>query len=563
MASPYTLSAETYLEAAKEKEGEEKQDALLFAAGRLIQDGEWKKGLAVLSQTHPVSLEQVDIKRILQAKTDLMRDRSQFAIKKLAMLHKREKLPLYYQIQYHQMLARAYEQNAKPSESVTERIKLEGLLPDKASRQNNRRELWLTLNQLPEAELNTLVMEASDDQELQGWLRLALVPRSDKGGSHSMLDKVQSWQEEFPQHPAMAILPQSLSQIASTMHSRPRQVALLLPLSGPFSGPGHAVKDGFLAAQKQKQQHLDVRLYDTASASAAKLYDKSIEDGADYVIGPLTKNDVAEVARLQHPVPTLLLNELNIALSDNAYYFGLSPSGEARQVAAKARENGNTRALIIAPSTDWGKDVSGSFAEQWQRNGGAVVDSLYYQSHEDMAQALGNFLHISQSQNREKELKQLLGKKMQTRLRRRQDFDMIFLLAYPKKARQIMPLLKYYYAGDVPVYATSSVYAGDVDTIKNRDLDGIIFCDMPWVFKHQVAGSSAWPEQLNSYNRLYAMGMDSYLLSTQLNQLKLFPAMGASDNSGILFMNSPQEIARLLEWGKFKQGLAVPVSKTV
>ncbi len=52
---------------------------------------------------------------------------------------------------------------------------------------------------------------------------------------------------------------------------------------------------------------------------------------------------------------------------------------------------------------------------------------------------------------------------------------MVFLLSYPSKARQIMPLLKYYYAGDVPVYATSSVYTGGVNVMKDRDLNGIIF----------------------------------------------------------------------------------------
>ena len=136
---------------------------------------------------------------------------------------------------------------------------------------------------------------------------------------------------------------------------------------------------------------------------------------------------------------------------------------------------------------------------------------------------------------------------------------MIFLLSYPSMARQIMPLLNYYYADDVPVYATSSVYAGSENSMKDRDLDGIIFCDMPWVFRHQM-GSRNWPEQFNSYNRLYALGLDSYALSNQLNQLLLFPALGVSDNSGVLYLSEHQKIARILVFGQFKQGLAQRIS---
>ena len=78
---------------------------------------------------------------------------------------------------------------------------------------------------------------------------------------------------------------------------------------------------------------------------------------------------------------------------------------------------------------------------------------------------------------------------------------------------------------------------------------------MPWVFNHQM-GSRNWPEQFNSYNRLYALGMDSYSLSRQLNQLLLFPALGVSDQSGVLYLNPNQHIARILVFGQFRQGLA-------
>ncbi len=53
----------------------------------------------------------------------------------------------------------------------------------------------------------------------------------------------------------------------------------------------------------------------------------------------------------------------------------------------------------------------------------------------------------------------------------------------------------------------------------------LFFCDMSWVFTHQM-GHKNWPEQFNSYNRLYALGRDSHLLTTRLNQLLLFFSNG-------------------------------------
>jgi len=562
LASPYTMPASTYLDWAHQQEGNERQDNLIKAAGRMIHEGHWRKGLTILSQVKPRTLQQRNEKNILIAKTNLIRERPNTAIRQLASIQHIEQSPLYYQIQYHEMLAEAYQSSGKEMESVDERIKLERLLPDQASQENNQRSLWLSLMQLPIAELNTLAAESEAYSERKGWMELALIPHQNSYNASAMINRVQQWIEAFPDHPARRILPSSIHSIAEKMHNKPNQIAVLLPLSGSLAGPGKAIKEGFMSAHQSNGNEFQIRYYDTAEIPVDHLYQKALDDGADYVIGPLRKNNVSIIAGIYHPVPTLLLNDPDVAVKDNAYVLSLSPSSEARQVAAKARQNGNTKALVIAPSGSWGEEVTNAFMQQWNLNGGQVVDSLFYQQNDKMNQAIRNLLHVNQSIEREKRLKKVLGNKLQATPRRRQDFDMIFLLAYPSKARQIMPLLKYYFAGDVPVYATSAVYGGSVNTIKDRDLNGIIFCDMPWVFTHQTKNSN-WPEQYNSYNRLFALGMDSYALTSQLNELLLFPTMGASDQSGILYFKEPQRIGRILKWGQFRDGMATPIEQIV
>ncbi len=561
LVSPYTMPATAYLALAKNQAGSERQSLMMMAAGRLIDDGRWREGQAILSETSDLPADLTNEKRLLLAKIDLMREQPRVAIAKLAAVQAIGDLPIYYQVQFHEMLALAYQSVDNASESVSERAKLEHLLPDDTSKSNNRRALWLTLTKLPLAELNMLAAEATDNTELAGWMQLALISRKNDANAQQLLAQIEQWQANYPQHPAAHILPSPIISASPKLFAPPKHMALLLPLTGPLAGPGSAIKDGFMAGLQASHASAaaSVRLYNTDSANEEALYQQAVADGADYIVGPLSKADVAIVAPMSHPVPTLLLNDVDVRPSEHAYQFGLSPSNEARQVATKARKRGLTRALIIAPAGGWGDEVVAAFANQWRANGGRVVDTLHYQAQDDMNATLRDFLRISDSEAREKQLKQLLGQNVESIPSRRQDFDVIFLLAYPSKARQIMPMLKYYFVGDVPVYATSAVYAGGANAMKDKDLDGIIFCDMPWVFAHHM-GTKNWPEQFNSYNRLYALGMDSYTLSTQLNQLLLFPAMGVSDKSGVLYLNSSQQVARILAWGQFKQGLARQLS---
>jgi len=553
ITSPYTMPARAYLALANKQEGSEQHTLLLMAAGRFIQDGEWQQSRAILAQINPLSVETSDEKKILLAKISLMRAEPRSVMANLASVQAVNQLPTYYQAQYHDLLAQTYQSSGNLADSVAERIKLEHLLPDNVSRSNNRRTLWLSLTNLPIEELDTLILESPKGSVLQGWMKLANLSRKYNNQPNMMLTQLEQWQYEYPHHPGITLLPESLEDMRSRLYPPPKKIALLLPLTGILAGPGLAIKEGFLAAYEASgaSQWTKIKFYDTNIMAVATLYEQACAEGAEYIVGPLTKADVSTVATLPHPVPTLLLNDVHSPLSTNAYQFGLSPTLEARQVAARARKNGLSRALIITPSGAWGDDVSQAFADQWTASAGQVVDTLHYQPEGNLNQNIRGLLHIDASEIRGRQIKQLLGRNIEATARRRQDFDMIFLVAYPSSARQIKPLLNYYYAGDVPIYATSSVYSGSINTMKDRDLNGIIFSDIPWVFTHNLGGQT-WPEQLNSYNRLYAMGMDSFALSIGLNQLLLFPAINSHD--GILYLGPNHQISRILTFGQFKQG---------
>lgn len=549
------MPADAYLALARNQTGKEKQALEILAAGQLIADGNWRQSANILAQMKPLTDDLSKEKFLLLAKIDLMREKPSSAIAQLAKIHHVTSLSTYYQIQYHEMLAFAYFITNQFIESVHERMKLEKILPDDLSKTNNRLALWMALTNLSEAEVNIMAAETPDDLVLNGWIQLANISQKEYKDPQVMLSDVQSWQNNFPNHPANYILLKSQSNLTNYLFAPPKKIALLLPLTGALSGPGNAVKDGFIAAMEasSNRYNINVQTYDSNFEDIKSIYNQAIEDGANYIVGPLSKTHVAEIAKLKHPVPTLLLNDTNIKPQPNAYQFGLSPTNEARQVAIKMHRHAKHHVLVIAPNGNWGKDIVDAFSRQFRTDGGQVVETFYFGSDDDLTTSIRELLHVSANDaHRKKTTKK--DDKIDEPLRR-EDFDAIFLVAYPSKARQIVPLLRYYYAGDIPVYATSNVYSGSTNIMKDRDLNNVIFCDMPWVFTHQVKNQN-WPEQFNSYNRLYAIGMDAYALSTQLNKLLLFPAVGINNKSGIIYLNRGQEISRILVFGKFQNGVA-------
>lgn len=530
IASPFNLPKEAYLGLAKRQTGDEKSSLLIMAAGRAIDDGDLKEAatlLAELPQLPPVLSQQ---KFILQAKIKSILHEPKEAIRLLASVHDIQGLSLFYQVQYHEILAVAYDETKNFPEAIGEHIILDTLLKAEDEKIRNRRVLWLTLNHLPEAELNTMIAERGDLPELQGWLKLVKIAQTQGLKRQALLDKIYTWQEEYPHHPANSMLSKNIMSGKNNLYKQSEQVALLLPMTGALAGPGNAVYDGFMAEIINK--NITVKTYDTATSSATSLYAKALADGADFIIGPLSKADVTAVASLSHPAPTLLLNETEKRKDNDTYFLTLSPVHEAKLVAMKARKDGYKYALIIAPNTHWGDEVMLAFQRQWQAHGGQVANVLRYDKNTDLKSAINNLLHSTG-----------------------ENFDMVFLLAYPSKAREIMPLLKYYDLEKAQVFATSSVYAGSIDATQDRDLDGIIFCDMAYVFTHNLPNKH-WPEQLNSYSRLYALGLDSAILVENINKLLLFPAMGVNNQGELLYLTHDQQVVRMLTWGTFRHGKA-------
>jgi outer membrane PBP1 activator LpoA protein len=544
--SPFQMSAETYLSKAAESPIGLKQDYQLMAVGRYLHDGMLNNAKQLLDSIQPQNEQHQAKKTILTAKLYLLEHDAATTIQTLASVRNLSSLDVYYQAEYHELLALAYQMQNQISEAAAQRMKLDSLLKNPQAQLNNRQSMWMLLQEMPAPELNIQLMESTPGSIWQGWLKLAQIMRLQE------FDKQWAqWEQAFPNHPANSIVQKPTRWTVGTpvQLKNPNRIALLLPLSGAFSGPGMAVKEGFMAAANQNGQSANVVIYDSAKGGAVSQYQRAVDDGSEVIVGPLVKPDAMAVASQAGTVPTLLLNDVSRSLPSNTFAFGYSPKDEAAQIAQIFHNKGYHQVMMITPSSEWGREVSGAFLQAARAQQVNVVTTVEYAQGQNLSSSIRQALAYEEYKKRNAKGKDEL------QVNRRKDIDAIFIVAYPSMARQIVPLLKYYYAGDIPMYATSAAYDAYDNPNQDKDLDGLQFTDIPWVFSHQV-GHRNWPEPWNTYSRLYALGYDSFYLTKQWQHLQSMPRSGMSRETGVLYVMSNGHIRRELSTGQIRKGTA-------
>ncbi len=497
----------------------------------------------------------------LSAELYMARNNPKSALKALQhpSLQHLSELPVEQQIRTQLVSARALEANGQTLNAVRERVFIAPLLSDEAAKANHEA-IWSLVASLPQSQLS-----ASGDSDLDGWLSLALTSKN-AGTPDQQLAAIDAWKNQHPQHPAAQKLPEPLSMLKELAGQPLQKIALLLPQEGQLATVARTLRDGFLAAHYQAQQAgqnpPEVQLYDSSRLSSLDdFYRQAQADGVQLVVGPLEKPLVKQLSEQpQLPLTTLALNysDSNGEGPAQLFQFGLAAEDEAREVARRAWADGMRSAVALVPRGNWGNRVLAAFQQSWQKAGGSLIAAEHVDQPVELAQQIADLLQLHQSETRAKRLQNTLGTQLTSLPARRQDIDFIFLAATPQQAQQIKPTLAFQYAGDLPVYATSHLYTGSNNPSQFQDLEGIRFCETPWLLdandnlRQQV--NQQWPQATGSLGRLYAMGVDAFRLAPRLSQLKALPDTRIEGLSGSLSLNQAQRIERHLPWAEFRNG---------
>jgi outer membrane PBP1 activator LpoA protein len=142
------------------------------------------------------------------------------------------------------------------------------------------------------------------------------------------------------------------------------------------------------------------------------------------------------------------------------------------------------------------------------------------------------------------------------------------MAAAAKQARLIKPQLRFHHAPDVPVYATSHSYSGSINADMDRDMDGVLFCDMPWTLDTDRPGQTLksdiealWPNTSKRYSRLFALGVDAYQVIGELNSLRRNRAEFYPGETGDLYLDVANRLQRRLSWARFERGVPQRISE--
>jgi outer membrane PBP1 activator LpoA protein len=558
-------AASEYIGLASAETGTERDRLTLLAIEQWLDAGDVARAknatLGVARPTGGPSLWVWNTNRATLALYDGRPDVAQAIVEPMS----RESLPLTNRLRVEALRADTHFQLGDPARAVELMQYRETLFDDSRNIERNRVRLWQGLR-VSDPRVLREAAEVSLDPVVRGWLSLGSLAASTGQQGVGWNNGVVRWLEANKDHPAIVILGE-LPEPGEMLLDYPRQVALLLPLSGSTASIGQAIQNGFIGAYYATAAGLDdrqsIRVYDVnAEGGASAAYAAAVGDGAEFVVGPLMKSSVTELANdILVPVPVLTLNYLpdDTLAPPGLYQFALSPEDEAISAAQRAINEGHTRAVALVPNNDWGRRLLTSFTTEFEGLGGTLLDyRSYAPGVHDFSKEIENLMGLSGSVSRYQRLRANIGGPLQFDPRRRQDTEFIFLAADASSGRLLKSQLKFHYSGDLPVYSTSSIYA--MDGRSNSDLNGIRFADTPWLIApHNWIEhlpdlyEKHWPEE-RRLGRLHAMGYDAYNLIASIYAARGGEMAEFDGATGKLFLDTLGRVHRKLAWAEFQGG---------
>lgn len=478
-------------------------------------------------------------------------------------------LPWPQRLAVNQLQADLYSADRQYWAAAQLRHQLYPLLPN-TERQALIDALWLDVRSLSELDLADTVYT---DTHWQGWLALAQHERKAAGNVAQLQDRINTWREEYPNHPAQQFFPNNLAQRLANAPQPIRSIALILPFGQDFSGPGQRILEGFLAGFYQTIQtgepvpHL--RLYDERSAPTQTLVQLAIDQGAELIIGPLDRHHVAELETLGRlPIPIIALNKTPRALGHHpqVIQLALAPEDEARQIARLAWQAGHEVAAALVPEGDWGQRVATAFTEAWLVLGGRLVKSQTLPARDDGRQYLAQvqaLLDIAQSQQRASNIEAVIGRQVESEPRPRTDLDTIFLATNPEQTRQIVSLFNFQLADHIQLMAISTAVAAS-QSDRDQVLNGLWVVATPWqISPHDLHGSLQAAQEADTpirFDQLHALGLDAWHLAAQMPLLEDQFRHRFYGQTGILQLNEQLQMVRELIPAVFESARLQPLA---
>lgn len=557
----FDQAAQAYLNLATQSSGHADSYRLL-AAEALRQEGQLARAAPLLVKIRRERLSGDEPLRLdlLQAELALDQHDAKSALRLTTQPN--VQVPPSLEPRRLELRARAMEATGDLWGAARTRAQMDGLLHGFDQAQNRRQALDL-LTRLGVAPLQQRAAAMKPGDRMLPWINQAL---SQLGVA------VPQTQPELQQ--AVGMLLPGAGATVREGYQVPAQVALLLPADGTFAAASTPIRQGFFTAYfDAASNHAPrpaVRVYDSHGTAdgAVQAYQQAVRDGARLVVGPLTRGEVGAVfGQADLPVPVLALNHPDGRQlpAGNASEFGLLPETEGAQAADHMAERGLLHAYVFISSDDFAQRAASAFKAELLSRGGEVIDMAKLPTGATSYADNISAMHMPKAAAAPAAATSATANAVGAAGTSPIGDTGIFISMRPNQARLLLPQLRIAQI-DLPIFATSHVYAGSNDVAANRDLDGLEFCDAPWLFDAQPglpdrAGIAAkLPAASDGAARLFAFGMDAWNLVPYLDWLRAHPGSYMPGATGQLTADQFGRIRRVLVWAKFQNGLARPLT---
>jgi outer membrane PBP1 activator LpoA protein len=529
-AGDFANAAREFIDAADRSNGADRDYLTLRAAESYRQLGDFAAVDHVAQALQHDRLDAGDQLRLdlLLAEVALSRNEPDTTLDLLTVPP--DSVPDALRPRFHELRARAFIEKGDALAAARERAAQLPYLPE-AARDPVQTQLNELLSAVPVQELYRLSAGLSPDDPLKAaadaslGTRGVMPPRMMAGGRDPMAPRE----------------PPPTDSDGRALYGK---VALLLPLSGQIAVAGQAVRDGFMAAYfagTAPRPEVDVIDAGSTAETAIAAYRQALENGAERVVGPLSREAVSALFREPMlPVPVLALNHADgVAPPEGSVQFGLLPDEEAIAAADRLIRLGALRAVVLSLDEDWSTRAALAFRIQYEAAGGQVVQDIRIGRRDyDFTRHVRT---IGDSQA-----------------------DGLFMALNSQPARLLVPQLKAASIGGTWL-AMSRVYGGTPLPALDRDLDGLEFSDAPWVIG-TASGVPSREELAASVRniqgpalRLFAFGMDAYRLLGYVDWLSGRPYSFINGATGELSVDEARQVRRQMAWARFQGGVPVPV----
>ena len=474
-------------------------------------------------------------------------------------------LPEKDQIGFWNFKAEQLSKNLHIEEAVKARVFIEHITINNGNHGDalfieNQTKLWALLSLLDAQEIQSIESKNLSNNSLQAWLTLTKITLHSNLSLNQQITAIDHWQLNNSTHPGSLIPPQDISLIRNALRARPTHIGVILPMHGKYKVVGEAIRDGILKNYYQSDYKPYLSFYSTSETDDfLSTYQAAVDDGADWIIGPLLKDQVEALYTLESlPVTTLALNKLQLdkVPPKGLIEYSLSPFDEIDSLIPLMESQQANRIITLAQKKHWAEEASLYFNNQWQAFGHEPLGTFFFENSRAQSVAVQQALHIDISKKRIQKMKWLLGGNIETHERRRQDVDSIFILSKPQQAASLRPLLAFHYASNLNMYATSNIYRGySIKSIDN-DLRGIQFTDTPITI--QSAQETIDYYGKSPFIRMYGLGLDVFSITERFSLLSQLNNSHFYGATGIIGVNQ-NTLSRKTDYAYFKSGKVLPL----